>query len=58
MHVDERDEVASVARQQKRRNLDALVFFVTVHVTTSVVAPRIYREDLPSVTVFQKGLSL
>jgi hypothetical protein len=26
MHVDERDEIASVVQQQKRRNLDALVF--------------------------------
>jgi hypothetical protein len=26
MHVDEQDEVASAAHQQKRRNLDALVF--------------------------------
>jgi hypothetical protein len=25
MHVDERDEVASAAQQQKRRNLDVLV---------------------------------
>jgi hypothetical protein len=26
MHVDERDEVASAAQQQKRQNLDVLVF--------------------------------
>jgi hypothetical protein len=26
MHVNERDEVASAAQQQKRRNLDVLVF--------------------------------
>jgi hypothetical protein len=26
MHVDEQDEVASTAQQQKRRNLDVLVF--------------------------------
>jgi hypothetical protein len=26
MHIDERDEVASAAQQQKRQNLDVLVF--------------------------------
>jgi hypothetical protein len=40
MHVDERDEVALAAQQQKRRNLDALVFFVAVHVAT-IVADRL-----------------
>jgi hypothetical protein len=37
MHVDERDEVALAAQQQKRRNLDASVFFVAVRVATIVV---------------------
>jgi hypothetical protein len=50
MHVDERDEVALVAQQQKQRNLDALVFFVVVRVATTVAAARIYREDPPRVT--------
>jgi hypothetical protein len=49
MHVDEWDEVALVAQQQKRQNLDALVFFMAVRVTTSMAAAHIYREDLPRV---------
>jgi hypothetical protein len=60
MHVNERDEVASVAQPQKRRNLDMLVlswllfFFVTI----SVAAVRIYREDLRRVTASRNWLGL
>jgi hypothetical protein len=32
MYIDERDEVASAAQQQKQQNVDALVFFVAVRV--------------------------
>jgi hypothetical protein len=58
MHVDEQDEVVSTAQQQKRWNLDALVFFVAVRVTTTMVATHIYREDLPRVTTFRNWLCL
>jgi hypothetical protein len=60
MHVDERDEVASAAQQQKRRNLDALVFLMAVHVTSTVASARIYREDSSRVTTSRNriGLSL
>jgi hypothetical protein len=58
MHVNERDEVASMAQQQKRQNLVALVFFVAVRVTTSLVATRIYRVDLPRVTTSNNRLGL
>jgi hypothetical protein len=58
MHVDERDEVASAAQEQNQRNLDALVFFVVVHVATAMVAIRIYRKDPPSVTASRNRLGL
>jgi hypothetical protein len=57
MHIDERDEVAS-ATKQKQQNLDALVFFVAIHVANAVVATRIYREDPPRVTASRNRLDL
>jgi hypothetical protein len=47
MHIDEQEEVASVAQQQKWRNLDALVTCGCLCVTTSVVTAHIYRKDPP-----------
>jgi hypothetical protein len=51
MHVDERNEVALAAQQrrrQKARCVGGLWLFIF---TRSVVATRIYREDLPRVIV-------
>jgi hypothetical protein len=58
MHVDEQDEVAPAAQQQKRRNLDALVFCDCLCVTISVAATRIYREDAPRITASRNRLGL
>jgi hypothetical protein len=53
MHIDEWDEVASAAQQQKRRNLDTLVTHGCSCVATSVAAACIYREDLSRVTTYR-----
>jgi hypothetical protein len=58
MHVDERDEVASAAQQQKRWNLDVLVFFVVVRIATIVAATHIYREDMSRVIVSHNRICL
>jgi hypothetical protein len=58
MHVDERDKVALAAQQQKRRNLDVLVLYMAVCVTTSMAAARIYRENLPKVITSHNRLCL
>jgi hypothetical protein len=58
MHVDERDKVASTTQQQKWQNLNALVFFVFVHVTCSVVTVRIYKEDPSRITASHNRLGL
>jgi hypothetical protein len=50
MHVNEQDEVASAAQQQKRRNLDVLVFFMAVHVTTTVATLFMYNYYINSVS--------
>jgi hypothetical protein len=58
MHIDKRDEVASTAQQQKRRSLDALVFFMAVRVTTILAAARIYREDPSRATASHNRLGV
>jgi hypothetical protein len=59
MHINERDEVALAAQQQKRWNLDVLVFsWLLVFVAISVAATRIYREDMPTVTASRNWLGL
>jgi hypothetical protein len=58
MHIDKRDEVASTAQQQKRRSIDALVFFMAVRVTTILAAARIYREDPSRATASHNRLGL
>jgi hypothetical protein len=59
VHVDEHDEVASAAQQQKRQNLDVLVLsWLLVFFTIFVAAVRIYREDLPRVTTSHNQVCL
>jgi hypothetical protein len=58
MHVDERDEVASATQQQKRQNLDVLVFCGCWYVAISVTDAHIYREDLPRVIASHNRLGL
>jgi hypothetical protein len=58
MHVDEQDEVALAAQQRwrwKTRCIGGSWFFVVTH---SVVAARIYREDLRRVTASRKSTSI
>jgi hypothetical protein len=58
MHVDERDEVALVAQQWRRRKLRCVGGSWLFVVTRSVPVTHIYRKDLPRVTASHNRLYL
>jgi hypothetical protein len=58
MHVDDQDEVALVVPQQRRRKPRCVGGSWLFVVTSSMAAARIYREDLPRVTVSHTRLGL
>jgi hypothetical protein len=58
MHVDERDEVALEAQQQRRQKPRCIGGSWLFVVASSVAAARIYREDMPKVTASHNRLGL
>jgi hypothetical protein len=58
MYIDEWGEVALTAQQRRRRKLRCVGDSCLFIVTHSVVATRVYREDLPRVTTSHNRLGL